>query len=429
MAGMSDDNQRPPRRAGKKQKPEIDPKDIQGLKYFRVLEPFLEQLHSIGTARDRAHNRQLHMDQYCMLIMLWMYSPIVDSLRGLQQASQLKKVQEKLKISGASLGSLSESVAVFDPEPLKEIAAELFERLPHPAVPANLQGLDKTLVAVDGSVVKVLARIAKLAWCGKKEGHPTCGYRLHTHFEILRGLPKRIVATSANPKGKDAEQAVLERTIEPDHCYVVDRGYQKYALWNDIHAAKSSYVCCVRDKIAHEVVEERELSAADSNAGVLSDQIIRLTSERSAVDHPLRLVCVACTPHTSRGRRSGRNFSSTGPSSDGVLRIATDMLDLPAEIIAELYRLRWSIELFFRMFKQLLGCRHLLSTKQNGVEIQVYSALIACILIMLYTGRSPTKRTFEMMCFYMVGLADDDEVAGHIDKLNRRDEDESAKQT
>ena len=48
---------------------------------------------------------------------------------------------------------------------------------------------------------------------------------------------------------------------------------------------------------------------------------------------------------------------------------------------------------------------------------------------MLYTGRSPTKRTFEMMCFYMVGLADDDEVAGHIDKLNRRDEDESAKQT
>lgn len=429
MAGMSDDPQSPQRATGKKPKPEIDPKDIQGLKYFRVLEPFLERLHSVGTARDLAHNRQLHMDQYCILILLWMYSPIVNSLRGLQQASQLKKVQEKLKISRASLGSLSESVAVFDPEPLKEIAAELFERLPDPAVPANLQGLKKTLVAVDGSVVKILARIARLAWCGRKEDHPTCGYRLHTHFEILRGLPKRIEATSANPKGGNAEQAVLERTIESDHCYVIDRGYQKYRLWNLIHAARSSYVCCVRDKIAHEVVEDRELSAADSNAGVLSDQIIRLSNDRSALDHPLRLVCVSCTPHTSRGRRKGRNFSSTGPSSDGVLRIATDMLDLPAEVIAEIYRLRWTIELFFRMLKQLLGCRHLLSTRQNGVEIQIYSALIACMLIMLYTGRSPTKRTFEMMCFYMVGWADADEVAGHIDKLKRRDEDKSAKQT
>ncbi len=96
------------------------------------------------------------------------------------------------------------------------------------------------------------------------------------------------------------------------------------------------------------------------------------------------------------------------------------MIDLPAEIIAQLYLLRWTIEIFFRMFKQLLGCRHLLSTKQNGVEIQVYSALIACMLILIYTGRTPTKRTFEMLCFYMVGWATLDEVAGHIDKLKSK---------
>jgi len=71
------------------------------------------------------------------------------------------------------------------------------------------------------------------------------------------------------------------------------------------------------------------------------------------------------------------------------------------------------------MFKHLLGCRHLLSTKQNGVEIQVYAALIACLLILRCTGRTPTKRTFEMLCFYMAGWADLDEVAGHIDKLKR----------
>jgi IS4 transposase len=136
--------------------------------------------------------------------------------------------------------------------------------------------------------------------------------------------------------------------------------------------------------------------------------------------HPVRLVCVTCSPHTSRGRRRGRNFSSTGPSSDGVLRIVTDMLDLPAEIIAELYRLRWTIELFFRMFKQLLGCRHLLSTKQNGVENQVYAALIACMLMSIYTGRAPNKRTFEMLRFYMHGMATIDEIVGHIEKQKSR---------
>jgi IS4 transposase len=96
------------------------------------------------------------------------------------------------------------------------------------------------------------------------------------------------------------------------------------------------------------------------------------------------------------------------------------MLDLPTEIIAELYRLRWTIELFFRMFKQLFGCRHLLSTKQNGVEIQVYAALIACMLMLIYIGRLPNKRTFEMLRFYMVGLATLDEIAGHIEKQKSR---------
>jgi hypothetical protein len=405
---------------GKNKRREIHAKDIQGLKYFRVLRPLLEQLHGVGTARDRAHNRQLHMDQYCMLVLLWLYSPIIDSMRGLQQASELEKVRKKLKLPRASLGSLSESVAIFDPEPLKQIARELADRLPEPMVPQKLKGIGKTLVAVDGSVVHVLARIAKLAWTWRKEDQPMCGYRLHTHFEILRGLPKRVEATSANPKGKDAEQAVLERTIEPDHCYIVDRGYVKFALWNKIHAIRSNYVCRVRDRMSYEVVEQREVSKDASAAGVLSDQIIHISSDKSKVDHPIRLVCVSCSAHTSRGRRRGRNFSSTGPSSDGVLRIVTDMIDIPAEIIAELYLLRWTIEIFFRMFKQLLGCRHLLSTKQNGVEIQVYAALIACMLILLYTGRTPTKRTFEMLCFYMVGWANLDEIAGHIDKLKSK---------
>ena len=110
-------------------------------------------------------------------------------------------------------------------------------------------------------------------------------------------------------------------------------------------------------------------------------------TSRIVPDHPVRIVTVKATPHRSGGKTGG---GSTGPNCDGFLRIATNRLDLPAELIGEIYRLRWLIENFFRMFKQLLGCRHLLSTKQNGVEIQVYCGIIACLLIMLYTGRQPT---------------------------------------
>ena len=111
--------------------PKIRSRDVQGLKYFKILQPMLERLHEVGTANDKADNRQLHMDQYCTLILLWLYSPILTSLRGLQQASLLNKVQKKFGISKTSLGSLSESVRVFDPEPLKQIAKELGDQLPN----------------------------------------------------------------------------------------------------------------------------------------------------------------------------------------------------------------------------------------------------------------------------------------------------------
>ena len=134
-----------------------------------------------------------------------------------------------------------------------------------------------------------------------------------------------------------------------------------------------------------------------------------------APDHVVRLVIVSASEHTSRGNSA--TGSSTGPSCDGKLRRAADLLDIPAELIAEAYRLKWLIELFFRMFKQLLGCRHLLSTKQNGVEIQTYMAIIACLLILIHTGRAPTKLTFEMICLYLSGWASLDELERHIEKL------------
>ena len=94
------------------------------------------------------------------------------------------------------------------------------------------------------------------------------------------------------------------------------------------------------------------------------------------------------------------------------------MLDVPAEVIADIYQHRWTIELFFRFFKHVLGCRHLLSTDPVGIQIQAYCAIIACLLINLWTGGKPTLRSYEMICLYLQGWAELDEVMEHLAKLH-----------
>ena len=87
-------------------RPDIQEKDLQGFKLFKLLMPVLEKLHHHACERDTAGNRKLHYDQYAALILLYFFNPIVTSLRGIVQASGLHKVQRMLKCSRAALGSL-----------------------------------------------------------------------------------------------------------------------------------------------------------------------------------------------------------------------------------------------------------------------------------------------------------------------------------
>ncbi len=405
----------------RKRRKEIESREITGLKYFDKLAPLLARLRDDGCARDRAGNRELHYDQYCMLILLYLFNPVVTSLRGLQQASELEKVQKKLGCPRAALGSLSEATSVFDPERLKEIIAELGAELTPLARDPRLRDVPGAITAVDGTLLAALPKLMQASVLKRATGSGLVKWRLHTHFEVDRYVPARIDVTP-NGGGAHDERAVLERTIESDRTYVMDRGYAKFTLFNRIVAARSSYVCRLRDNSVYEVVEERPLTDADKALNVLSDQIVSLglgRDEDARPDHRVRLITVQTSPHTSRGKYRG---GSTGPSSDGILRIATNLLDVPAEVIALIYIYRWTIEIFFRFFKHVLGCRHLLSHSQNGIEIQTYCAIIACLLISLWTGRKPTLRTYEMICYYFAGLASAEELAAHIAKLHARDE-------
>src|SRR5947207_11454672 len=100
-------------------------KELKGLKYFKLLGSLLDRLHDHATARDHAGNRRLFYDQYACLLLLFFFNPVVKSLRGIQQASTLDKVQRLFGCNRVSRGSLSEASQVFDPELLHALIGDI----------------------------------------------------------------------------------------------------------------------------------------------------------------------------------------------------------------------------------------------------------------------------------------------------------------
>jgi hypothetical protein len=389
-------------RRGAKRKPEITERDVKGLKYFTLLNPLLERLHECGTQRDVAGNRILHFDQYCSLILLFYFNPIVDSLRGIQQASQLGKIQKKLGCARASLGSLSEAARVFDSELLRELIPELAKKLLPTASGKDAKAL-QGLTAVDGSLLPALPKMVWALW--RDDDHRAA--KMHVHFDVFKGIPADVTVTH----GSGSERAQLRTMLLPGRVYVVDRGYEEYQLFQDIVDAGSSFIARVQDDVAYTVFEERPLTEEAKAAGVVSDVVVkRLGTDhhKNVIKQSVRIIKVQTDKLDSNGEPN-------------VLVLVTNLLDLPAELVALGYKHRWAVELFFRWLKCILGCRHLLANNVNGVEIQVYLGIIASLLISLWTGKKPTKRTLEMVQFYFSGLASWEELQAHIEKLKKHD--------
>jgi len=389
---------------------EIQAQEVQGLKYFRALSGLLERLHEAGCERDRAGNRLLHMDQYVCLLLLYLFNPICTSLRSLQQASELKKVQKKLGVPRASLGSLSEAATVFDSQRLLAVIDELGKQLQPLAPPDKLKDLPGILTAVDGTLLQALPRITWALW--KDDRHRAL--RNHVHFEVLKGVPVQATITDAHV----GETTILEAQLQAGRIYVVDRGYAKYRLLQQILNHHSSFVCRLHDNYVTQEIETHAISPEAQAVGIVRDRLVSLgcRPRRQDLTGPVRVVEVKCQPHVKR-MHTGRG----GPEQSESLAIATNLVDLPADVIALIFRYRWTIEIFFRFYKHVLGCRHLLSYHRNGIELQTYAAILACMLIALWTGRKPTLRTFEMLCWYFTGMASQEELLAHMARLQKAD--------
>jgi len=405
-----------PNVASDSEKP-LDPKQIGGIKRLRHLLPLLAPLHDAGCERDSAGNRELHFDEYVTLVLLYLMNPLIDSVHTLQQASAIEKVCEQLGVKRFSLGSFSESVRVFDPEKLKAVITQLAGELkPVNADPRLKTYLNHALTLVDGTVLDAISTVAAAMWLPFQDGSTKHAWKLHVQFDFDHFIPSDVELTDARNSGKSDEKAVLRKKLAKDRCYVMDRWFGQFTLFNEIHAKASSYVCRVKENSSFEVQEERLLSDEALKAGVVRDALVRMglkSKAKDRPDHPMRLIVIEAEPHEKRGGRRGK---TAGPGNKGTIVIATNLLDVPAEIIALIYHHRWAIEVFFRFFKQMLGCRHLISHKAEGIMIQVYCAIIACMLINLWTGKRPNKASVHMLAWYFAGVATEQEVMAHLNR-------------
>jgi len=405
---------------------ELQYKDIKCLGHLRRVFDLLGSLHDVGCERDTAGNRELHFDGYCKLVLLHVWSPLLQSVPDLQRAIGLPQVAKAVGVERFSAGSFSESVRVFKPELLKPIIAELAGQLPALSSDKRLDDLRHVVTLVDGTVLAAIARLARSV-CGvcpdglpatryntARNGKAMHGWRLHTQFDLKTFSPHRIDRTGARNAGPNRENNVLRAHLEPGRCYVGDGSYADRKLFDDITDIKSSFVIRSADNAVFEVLEERVLSQEALDAGIVRDVLVRLEDAK----HPVRRIEVQVEPHVRRFREGNKQIDLIALHSN--LDPTLGCQNLAPELIALIYQKRYTIELFFRCFKQLLGMRHLLNQRPEGIDIQIYCTVIVCLLIQIISGKKANKAMRSMIGFYLMGWATADDVLKEINKPDNR---------
>lgn len=361
----------------------IDPEKLSG---WRLLEDFKERLTrlSAGTPRHPSWadpRRLLAATDYLSLFLFGLLNPVARTMQGLCAASKLPRVQKVVCRRSISLGSFSEAQHLLDPALLQALLSDLgAEALAQN--PAPRAGGLPNLCAVDATLWAALPRMAWAVWRTQKQTQRAV--KLELKFHVCSQLPHSPVVAP----GKTCERKLWRQQWRAGDFYVADRYYaEDYGIFDELAQAGCSYIIRLREEAVVNWEEGLPPGPADPPAGVVREGWATLGCRKKYHRRRVRVVEVK--------------------TAKGLLRLVTDRVaeDLSAELVAQLYRQRWEVELFFRWIKCTLGCRHWLAESERGVTLQVYLALSAAALLQRHTGQRPNKRMMELIQFYLSGVA------------------------
>lgn len=333
-------------------------------------------------------NRTLFYDTVLTAHLLAFYNPILRSLRTIEDFSQAPEAQEELDCEKICRSTLSDAHKVLDATLLEALIEDLRAHLPQlPRMDGKLGRLLKHLRIIDGSYFKVAAEV-EWALRRRKTWSETTDerfVRLDLHLCCARAVPECI---EINGKGS-SEVAAAQRHIERGVIYVADRGIFSFA-WLAAMLAGADFVLRIKTSQNTRIIRELPLSEGDRAAGVLSD----------------RLVVLEGGPGRPAPQSKLRETSLADPKNPGhVVRLLTNLLDVEAWTLGEVYRHRWQIELFFRWLKVHAHFRHMISHDRNGILMSFYVAVIGVLLLYLHSGRKPSLYSYNMLCLVAQGSA------------------------
>ena len=271
--------------------------------------------------------------------------------------------------------TLSDANAQRDPEVFADALQLLMTQLRRDA----RRQVAEALCLLDSSSMTLKGRGFD-TWTLSSRTRNTQGVKLHLLFEAHTASPLACSITAANVNDRD-EGVRLQ--IEPGAIYVFDKGYCDYNWWHSIDKAGATFVTRFKKNARLSLVEERAL--ADEEGKILKDEIVRLSN-----------------PNPGGGRKNSyrtplRRVTVARPDKETPLILATNDLDSPASVIAERYKARWQIELFFKWVKQHLNIKSFLGRNENAVRIQILTAMISYALLLIHRTASRFKGSLWMI--------------------------------
>jgi hypothetical protein len=368
------------------------------LRQWKLIADFRSRLEA--AAKGRSHHpawqdprRKLQQFDYLSLFLFALVNPVIASLRAASAATTLHRVQEEVCTCAASLGSLSETQHLLEPQLLEELVASLSGEIAGPP-PKDPRQAWAVWLARDSSIFAATHRMFWAQYGAGKAGRRNHAVRFHVSFHLWEDKPVQVAVTP----GKVCERKVWRAQLQPGAMYVGDRYFaEDYQMFGRLEDLGCQFVLRLREEAVVQVLEDHPLSDQDRQAGILSDQWVQLGSRKRYQTRRLRLITVRKPSGTVM-----RLISNLGPA------------EMSAREILTLYRRRWQIECFFRWIKCLLGCRHWLVESPQGVATQLYLAVIAGLLLHLVLGRRPNQRLWERLQFYLMGWASLEELMAAV---------------
>lgn len=221
--------------------------------------------------------------------------------------------------------------------------------------------LDAVVYAFDSTTISLCLELFPWAEFRRRKA----GIKLHVLVDLKGNIPSFVLLSQGKMHDINALDALA---AEPGAFYLVDRGYLDFKRLFRLQQAAAFFVTRLKDNTRYRVIQSRK---ADKLAGILCDQVIALTGVKSAAAYPERL----------------RRVKYRDPETSIVYGFLTNNFTLPALLIAQLYKQRWQVELFFKWIKQHLRIKVFFGVSENAVRIQVWTALSAYLLLAIVKKR------------------------------------------